>query len=1063
VVLIFTVLAFSVLFLTIYIRWVQKAQDMVLSETSSIRPAQVLTLMLWLGMAARLWIAFQVKGYDVDVGTFKAWAGTLAAQGFSNFYQEGVFSDYPPGYMYVLYLIGAIRNMLDIPFESSWFTLILKLPAIAADLIVSVLLYRWGKRLLHPALAVSISLLYWLSPAVLVNSAAWGQVDSFFMLWTLLFLHDMEKGKLEKASFYYAISLLVKPQALLLGPLVLCVFIRGKAWGALGKSLLIGLGTFILFILPFVIHKGPLFIVELYFGTLASYPYASLNAYNLMALFGGNFVDINGSMLILSYKLWGTILLIGAYAYGIYLYFKSNRSSGSATVIAFLLITSVFMLFTKMHERYLFYSLPLLLLSYIYIRDRRLLHVYAVLTVTSFLNVGQVLVNSMHKIYHTPPADGLLMLVSLVNVIAFVYICWLVRRIVTGHETLEWAVSKDKKKRPQPSRKTKPSVLRHSEEIAVTAEVEEKPSWTRVDTLLLSGLIAVYTCLAFINLGSNQAPETVWAPKQAGETVIVDFGEVQQVHRLNSYAGIGEGKLQLSWSTDAKQWSEAVPLEFDVYKVFSWREATIEAQARYAKLVVDRPGFSVYEAAFFNKVSEVPIQLSVLDAAQGTTSEGAAYLFDESHKAAVHPTFMNGTYFDEIYHARTAFEHLNQIEPYENTHPPLGKVLISIGIYLFGMNPFGWRIIGTLIGIAMIPIMYMFGKRLFKRTEYAFVSALLISFDCLHFVQTRIATIDVYGVFFILLMFYFMYRLFESDMFGARYRTSLIPLALSGLFFGMGVASKWIGLYAGVGLAVLYFMWLFNHYRVYEGAGKQLRVRHRGAKADVERLERIVSVFPRRAVISIAWCIIWFVAVPLMIYVASYIPFMQVPGPGHGLRDVWSYQKHMLSYHSQLVATHPFSSTWWQWPAMVKPVWYYSGGNLPSHMISSISAIGNPLVWWTGFIAVIAMAIETMRTRSKTSLFILIAFFSQYVPWMLVPRVTFIYHYFAMVPFSILAIVHYYKQLKESAAVSHRLLYGYLAAVVLVFFMFYPVLSGLETSRWYAESFLRWFQGWIIF
>jgi dolichyl-phosphate-mannose-protein mannosyltransferase len=1032
-----------------------------LSDSSSIKSAQIWTLMLWLGFAARLWIAFQVKGYDVDIGTFKAWAGNLAAHGFSRFYQEGVFSDYPPGYMYVLYLVGAVRNILDIPFESSGFTLILKLPAMVADLIIAALLYRWGNRVLHPTLAVSIALLYWLSPAILVNSAAWGQVDSFFMLWTLLFLHNMEKGKLEKASFFYAISLLVKPQALLLGPLVLCVFWRNRSWSAFGKSFLVGLSTFAILILPFVIYKGPLFIFELYFGTLASYPYASLNAYNLMALFGGNFVDINSGMLFLSYKLWGIILLVAAYAYSIYVYFKSKRTSGLATLTAFLMITSVFMLFTKMHERYLFYSLPILLLSFIFIRDRRLLHLYGALTVASFLNVGHVLANSMQKIYHTPPADGMLIFVSLMSVMIFAYCCFTVWRILVANETMEFVMSSDKKKRVSPSKNKKP-VIPSAEEIVTTVE-PGKLTWNRLDTILLSGLIALYTCLAFFNLGSSQAPETPWSPKEMGETVVVDLGSVHSVQRLNTFAGIGEGKLLLSWSLDGAQWSEAVPLEFDVYKVFSWREATIGEQARYAKLVVEKPGFTVYEAAFYNDSSDVPISPTILDSARGTTSSSAALLFDEPDKAAVHPTYLNGTYFDEIYHARTAYEHLNQIEPYENTHPPLGKVLISLGIYLFGMNPFGWRIVGTVIGIAMIPILYLLGKRLFKKTEYAFISAFLLTFDSLHFVQTRIATIDVYGVFFILLMFYFMYRLFESDMFSERYRISLLPLALSGFFFGMGVASKWIALYAGAGLAVLYFMWLYNHYRMYDRAGRQLQTRHRMTKEQTERLERIVSIYPRRAITSIGWCIVWFIAIPVAIYVASYIPFMQVPGPGHGLHNVWLYQKHMLDYHSQLVATHPFSSPWWQWPLMIKPVWYYSGANVPPDMISSIAALGNPLVWWTGFIAIIAMAIEVFRTRNKVSMFIMIAFFSQYIPWMLVPRATFIYHYFAMVPFSILAIVHYYKKFKEDQTVSQRLLYGFLIAVAIVFFMFYPVLSGLETPRWYAESFLRWFQSWILF
>ena len=64
--------------------------------------------------------------------------------------------------------------------------------------------------------------------------------------------------------------------------------------------------------------------------------------------------------------------------------------------------------------------------------------------------------------------------------------------------------------------------------------------------------------------------------------------------------------------------------------------------------------------------------------------------FDERSLFPVRNSLMTDMYFDEIYHARTAFEHIMGWEPYEITHPPLGKIIISVGIRIFGMNPF-WR------------------------------------------------------------------------------------------------------------------------------------------------------------------------------------------------------------------------------------------------------------------------------------------------------------------------------------------------------------------------------------
>ena len=161
--------------------------------------------------------------------------------------------------------------------------------------------------------------------------------------------------------------------------------------------------------------------------------------------------------------------------------------------------------------------------------------------------------------------------------------------------------------------------------------------------------------------------------------------------------------------------------------------------------------------------------------------------------------------FDEIYHARTAYEHIHNMSVYEWTHPPLGKLIITLGILIFGMNPFGWRIMGTLFGIAMVPILYVFAKRMLRRTDYALLAAGLWAFDCMHFTQTRIATIDVYGVFFILLMFLFMYEYIRRPYLTTPLKEKFRYLALSGLSFGLGVASNRIGCDAGAGLAVLFF------------------------------------------------------------------------------------------------------------------------------------------------------------------------------------------------------------------------------------------------------------------
>ena len=177
-------------------------------------------------------------------------------------------------------------------------------------------------------------------------------------------------------------------------------------------------------------------------------------------------------------------------------------------------------------------------------------------------------------------------------------------------------------------------------------------------------------------------------------------------------------------------------------------------------------------------------------------------LCDEQELVPEKQNFMNSSYFDEIYHARTAWEHLNRVYPYEITHPPLGKIIIGLGISLFGMTPFGWRFSGTLFGVLMLPLLYVFAKKLFGGKTVPAACTALMATDFMHFVQTRIATIDVYAVFFILLMYLFMYQFVRGK--GSWY------LALSGVAFGLGAASKWTCFYAGAGLAVIWAIWVMR-------------------------------------------------------------------------------------------------------------------------------------------------------------------------------------------------------------------------------------------------------------
>jgi dolichyl-phosphate-mannose--protein O-mannosyl transferase len=213
--------------------------------------------------------------------------------------------------------------------------------------------------------------------------------------------------------------------------------------------------------------------------------------------------------------------------------------------------------------------------------------------------------------------------------------------------------------------------------------------------------------------------------------------------------------------------------------------------------------------------------------------------------------------------------------------------------------------------------MYLLAKQLLKKTEFAFIAAFLLTFDCMHFTQTRIATIDTYGVFFILLMYLFMFRYCQMNFFVDDFRKTLIPLGLCGISMGLGIASKWICIYAAAGLAILFFYTMIRRYIEYRNATET------GMQGPTE--DRARKNFWKYFWITGTFCVVFFIVIPLLIYYFSYYWYMKPLG-GLSVSGVWQRQLNMFNYHSGLVGdTHFFRSPWYEWPLIIKPMWYFSG------------------------------------------------------------------------------------------------------------------------------------------
>lgn len=171
----------------------------------------------------------------------------------------------------------------------------------------------------------------------------------------------------------------------------------------------------------------------------------------------------------------------------------------------------------------------------------------------------------------------------------------------------------------------------------------------------------------------------------------------------------------------------------------------------------------------------------------------------------------------------------------------------------------------------------------------------------------------------------------------------------------------------------------------------------------------------------------------------------------------------MFRYHSQLTATHPFSSAWYTWPLLLRPVWYYMGSLPGADTVASIAAFGNPVVWWGGLAGILLTGIAALRRSSSrrfSALFVLLLYAAVYLPWAAISRACFIYHYFTAMPFALLGLGLSFCRLSDRRPVLARHLgILLLLAAAALFCFFFPALSGLPVSTGWAAAML-WLPGW---
>lgn len=359
--------------------------------------------------------------------------------------------------------------------------------------------------------------------------------------------------------------------------------------------------------------------------------------------------------------------------------------------------------------------------------------------------------------------------------------------------------------------------------------------------------------------------------------------------------------------------------------------------------------------------------------------------------------------FDEVYHAFTAQEMFKGNKAswewwntppkgyaYEWSHPPLAKELMVVGLKVVGDTPFGWRIPGAILGSLSVLLVFLIAWEIFHSHTISLLSALVFSLDTLPLAISRIGMNDSYFLFFMLLSYWFLLK--------GRY-------LLMGISFGLSLASKWTAIYF---LGLVAFVWLWQRgWRNLKGT--------------------FLLAFSA-------------IVLPLLIYLFSYLPFFTW---GHTPEKFIELQHQMWWYHTGLKATHPFQSSWWSWPLMLRPVWLYV--DYQKETIANAYAQGNPLFYWIGIIAVVFALYTSLRKGNRELRVIIFAYLVFFLPWAFSPRIMFLYHYLPSTPFLAIIVAWFLTFLLKKD--HKKVAIGLLLIIAASFLFFYPNVTAIPVPN----------------
>lgn len=436
-------------------------------------------------------------------------------------------------------------------------------------------------------------------------------------------------------------------------------------------------------------------------------------------------------------------------------------------------------------------------------------------------------------------------------------------------------------------------------------------------------------------------------------------------------------------------------------------------------------------------------------------------------------------------------------------HPEVGKWLIGLSELTFGMTPFGWRFAPALVGALMVFVMIRLTRRVTGSTMLGVVAGILMTFDGLQFVLSRLALLDIFQAFFVLCAVSCMVA--DRDWFRARLAkvaastegalTEWGPRVLwrpwllaASLWWGLALGTKWSSLYPLAAFGLLFWFWSAGGRRSF------------GIKYAVWK-SALIDALPGVG---------YLVLLPFLIYVATWTGWLMhadvyeqylsnnAYGPywgdytkhdAHGffpelfqsLRSLANYHRDLWNFHTDGLkdATHTYASNPLGWNILNRPVGVDAqNGILPgdqgceaaadSTCLRQILLIGTPVLWWFSACALVWSAVAWIGKRDWRYGLVVVGTLASWLPWLRFDdRPIFSFYSIVWEPFLILGTVMVLGEIlgRADASVIRRRTRAIIAgsvvvAVIINFAWFWPIYTdGLLTRAEWLQRI--WFHRWI--